>query len=160
MSAAALGDRPRLYPPASYGIRSDEAGDGRFGASRDGGARLHRGLDFTAPPGSLAFAPCDGTIGEDGICYRDDPSYHYVRIHTDWAEVRVLYVEPALPPGTEVAAGQVIGRVQDITKRYGPAMGNHIHLEIRAVGGVLLGSEGRIPSDVVCIDPAWLLEGV
>lgn len=158
MCATARKQRPCLQPPCSYGIRSDEAGDGRFGARRDGGTRSHLGLDFIADVGGLVFAPVDGVTGDAGICYRDDPSYSYVRIHTDWAEVRVLYVAPSLPAGTWVEAGQVIGRAQNVAARYGPPMTNHVHLEVRPVGGVKLGVEGRTPTDVVTVDPAWFME--
>jgi hypothetical protein len=160
MSADALRERPCLYPPASYGIRSDQAGDGRYGSRRDGGRRRHQGLDFVAPPGGLVFAPCDGTIGEPGICYRDDPRYHYVRIHTWWAEIRVLYVTPELAVGAEVEPGRVIGRAQDVAAKHSPLMVNHVHLEVRPVGGVQLGTEGRLPEDVVTLDPEWFLRGV
>jgi hypothetical protein len=36
-------------------------------------------------------------------------------------------------------------------------MTNHVHLEVRPIRGVLLGIEGRRPTDVVTVDPAWLM---
>lgn len=150
--------KPRLVAPVLRGVRNDQAGDGHFGASRDGGARRHRGVDLVAPVDERVWSPCSGRVGERGLCYPDTDKYTFVRIHAPWAEVRLLYVEPCVLPGQDVEAGQLIGYAQDVAARYGPLMTNHIHLEVRLVRGVLMGSAGIIPTDIICVDPLWFIE--
>ena len=150
-------ERPRLFAPGSYGIRVDQAGDGNFGARRDGGLRGHRGVDYAVPAGGIVWAPCSGRVGQYGYCYPDDYTFRFVRIQTDWAEIRVLYVDPRVELGEKVEPGMILGEAQNIAGRYGPLMTNHVHLEVRPVRGVRIGIEGRRPDDVVTVDPTWFM---
>jgi murein DD-endopeptidase MepM/ murein hydrolase activator NlpD len=124
---------PRLRPPSPDGLRGvDAEGSGAFMAPREGG-RWHRGLDILARAGEEIRAPIKGRFARCGVCYPDDDSYHYVDIAAaDDIEVKVFYVEPAraLSPGARIRAGQVIGRAQAISARYGGRVPNHVHLEV------------------------------
>lgn len=157
MPAIAGVKRPRLFAPGMHGIRMDQAGDGTFGARRDGGLRGHRGVDYVVPVGGIVWSPCTGRVGQYGYCYPDDYSFRFVRIHTEWAEVRVLYVDPRVFGGEMVEPGQILGEAQNIAGRYGPLMTNHVHLEVRPVRGVRIGSDGHRPNDIVTIDPTWFM---
>ncbi|CCQ75673.1 M23 family metallopeptidase [Magnetospira sp. QH-2] len=127
---------PQLASPVPGGaIRSPDAmGDGRYGASRDGGKRNHQGVDIVANPGQDVTSTVDGTVTKLGYPYANDKSYRYVEIQTkDGYVVRHFYVNPGnLKPGQAVVAGKTkIGTVQDLSKRYPKGMTNHIHVEIR-----------------------------
>ncbi|GAB6053942.1 hypothetical protein JCM17960_27620 [Magnetospira thiophila] len=59
---------PQLMAPVPGGtIRpQDGMGDGRYGASRDGGKRKHTGVDFVAKPGQDVVSTVDGTVTKLG----------------------------------------------------------------------------------------------
>lgn len=95
--------------PVRGGVKTAPVvGEGAFGASRDGGARLHAGVDLPAPAGAAIVAMADGQIvsfpsgyvGLDAIAVRE-------------AERGVIYAEftrdPKLAIGDFVKAGQVLG---------------------------------------------------
>ena len=149
-----MSERLRIFAPARHGVREGDAwGDGRFGASR--GDRLHKGVDFLATEGERISAPCDGVVRRIGQCYVDTDEYKLIEIHAAGALVRVFYVTPGVAPGDAVSIGDTIGHAQDISRRYAPGMHNHVHLEVRLTGSVLVG-KGREPTEAVWVDP-WLL---
>lgn len=132
--------QPHLIDPAgSYEIRSDPAGDGRYRAPR--GDRLHQGLDTLADPGDSARAPMTGVLVRSGLCYQDDDRFSLAVIECEPWESRVLYVAPfARLIGRRVLMGQIIGMVQDVTKRKDYAaqgMNPHVHTEVRHHGELL-----------------------
>ena len=140
-----------LFAPLRHGVREiDDFGSGRFGASR--GNRLHKGIDYLATFGERVGSPCNGVVRRIGRCYGDTPEYKLVEIDTAGAIVRVLYVNPQVRPRDVVKIGDTIGYAQDISKRYGRGMDNHVHLEVRLTNGVLVG-KGRAPSEYIWIDP-------
>lgn len=149
--------RLELVPPCHGGLRTTDAwGSGAFGAPR--GDRLHAGVDFAAFYGDLVRAPCSGVVRRLGVCYADDPTYRLVEIDAGSAWVRVLYVSPDVQVGDQVHAGtSVLGTVQDVASRYGAGMTNHVHLDVRLVGCVLVG-RGQVPADAVYVDPCLLLK--
>lgn len=125
-------DRHELVNPTGGNIRSDPAGDGRFGAKR--GDRTHRGLDLECRPGQVVYAPCEGFVElRPGRCYEDDGRFALLTIDGKRQSVRILYVEPREAIlGTEVMAGDVVGVAQDITLRgtyRAQGMRPHVHME-------------------------------
>src|SRR5262245_1710115 len=66
----------RFVRIVSGGIRgSDNFGNGAYGASRDGGARAHQGVDLVARSGEAVFSPIPGTIIREAQPYPDDNRY-------------------------------------------------------------------------------------
>ena len=129
-------------PTPSGQIRlNDEHGDGRFGTPR--GSRRHPGIDYKAEPGDLIRAPFSGTITHVGYPYDDDLRFRYVDVSANMFMARMMYVEPIPEKGSVVVKGGLVGRAQDLTKRY-PGIVNHIHLGIRLSWGsaYLTGKSG------------------
>lgn len=113
----------------------DKWGSGDFLASRDGGQRKHKGVDFASPPGSMLQSPIDGDVTKIGFLYSDDPSYKYVQV-TDHQgrEHRFAYVLPNCNVGFNVREGDPLGMVQQISKRY-PGIKDHVHWSVLKAGG-------------------------
>lgn len=133
----------RWISPTGQGIRSDRRGDGHFGSSRDGGSRLHSGVDYTAENGQDIVAVTSGTITKIGYTYSDDLSFRYVEIQTnDGYAVREYYVSPGdgIAVGVTIDVGQNIGTAQDLTGRY-PGITNHVHVEVRHDGQLVNPSD-------------------
>lgn len=126
--------RPELASPTPSGrIAPDVAGGRWFNASRDGGARLHNGIDFEATPGTPVVSTVDGVVTMVGRPYpgaknAGEPTYHYVDVTTaDGHVTRLHYVDPSVKLGDRVRAGETqIGVAQDITLRY-PDNPYHVH---------------------------------
>lgn len=126
--AAYIADRVRSWHPPVKNPklrRCDPLGCGHFGASRDGGARLHKGLDIVAMPGQAVYAPMSGTVskfvtsrGLSGVSISDNKDM----------SAKVIYVNPK--QGIDVVSkGDFIGFAQDIRPTYGAGITNHIHVE-------------------------------
>ena len=110
---------------------NDKFGSGYFGASRDGGKRQHKGVDYAVYPGALVYAHVGGTVTKLGFPYGDDLGFRYVQI-TDTKtnyNLRYFYVEPLVSLHQVVSAQHVIGRSQSLNERY-PGITEHIHFEI------------------------------
>lgn len=109
----------------------DEYGAGYYGAPR--GGRTHSGVDFLAEPGEILLTPVAGVVTKIGWAYRDDPFYRYVQISCgEDLKHRFFYVEPLrLNIGDHVKAGDPVGVVQDLGRRY-RGIPNHVHYEIMA----------------------------
>jgi len=135
-------------------VRSDPAGDGRFGSSRK---KLVKGRVVTYPhqgqdhnckiyqegefPLGGVLSPVNGLITKHGYCYGDDLSWRYVQITDgDLLHHRLFYVFPLVRVGKTVTAGTIVGRAQDITRRYpdDPDMTPHVHYEIMNDAGEYL----------------------
>jgi len=119
---------------------TDDFGSGDFEASRDGGKRKHKGIDYACYPETMIQAKYSGEITKFGYPYSDDLSYRYIEI-TDrhGSKHRYFYVEPdkLLKVGDDVEKNDVIGLSQDISGRYTNKkhqMKNHIHYEILVDG--------------------------
>lgn len=141
-----------LVRPVENAVRGVDAyGSGAFGASRDGGRRAHRGVDFLASPGEPIRAPIGGLVTRVGAAYSGASSLRYVEIANSVTRytARVLYVGPAVEPGWTVAAGDVIGRAQDLAERYPAGMTNHVHVELTGGQGARLN-----PLVVLRVPPA------
>ncbi|MBB3891476.1 murein DD-endopeptidase MepM/ murein hydrolase activator NlpD [Phenylobacterium haematophilum] len=135
--------------PVDSNLRGTDAfGSGAFGAARDGGRRQHRGVDLVAAPGTPVRAPISGRVTRVGAAYSDSAALTYVEIANPATRyvARVLYVGSQVTPGTTVAAGDLIGRAQDLAVRYGAGMTNHVHLELTGRSGGRLNPLVILPS--------------
>lgn len=142
-----------LARPVEHAVRGIDAyGSGAFGASRDGGRRAHHGVDFVAAPGESIRAPIAGVVTRVGAAYAGQDALQYVEIANTATRytARVLYVGPVVQPGSTVAAGDIIGRAQDLGVRYPAGMTNHVHVELTG------GQGGRVDPLVVLPSVAGL----
>ena len=116
----------------------DAYGYGHFGASRDGGTRDHKGVDYRATAGQPVKAPISGYVTKIGTAYSSSPEYKYVEIRNPALryEARVFYVDPDVSVGDSVHLGDVIGTVRSLKLKYGDAMTDHVHLELTGPSGV------------------------
>lgn len=113
-------------------VRVDSEGSGHFGSSR--GGRPHNGTDFAAVPGQQLISPVSGKVTKIGYPYGDDLSYRYIEITTeDKLRHRFFYVSPIfwVQVGVDIACGQTIGTVQNVSARYSNKMMPHVHYEIK-----------------------------
>lgn len=159
-SAAPAGDTPAgvdldedgrydLAWPLTLGERGEDAyGSGAFGASRDGGRRRHNGLDLVAPVGAPIRAPISGIVTRVGQAYSGDAELQFIEITSPTTQysARVLYVGPSRAPGAQVAAGEIIGRAQDLGRRYASGMTNHVHVEFTDRRGAVLDPLAVLPA--------------
>lgn len=136
-----------MISPTGLGIRSDGAGDGRFGAPR--GDHEHKGLDFLAQPGQPVVMPIAVGRGRRlAYPYHYEGDYCGIEVEgyargVGGVIMKMFYMIP-FQVDVEILEGSLIGWAQDISKKYGEPMRPHIHLEIRKNG--------------VLIDPETLLE--
>lgn len=119
----------RLTPPLPHGIRgTDSYGSGAYGSSRDGGGRIHEGVDFIGTPGESVVCPCRATLTWTGYAYADSRVYrslHFRSLDEPDLLVTLLYVEPKDDkPGEEYMPGDEIGTLQNLQDRY-PADSTH-----------------------------------
>lgn len=119
--------------PTGHEPRDHDAyGSGHFGASRDGGARIHAGVDFVAKAGQAVVAPISGYVTKIGYVYAGDPNLRFVEITNPALklEARAFYVRPKVQVGDTVYVGQTIGRVHSLQSKYPGGMTDHVHLEL------------------------------
>lgn len=118
-------------------IRSDTSGDGHFKAYRDrnGSAGTHEGIDLLVYEGQDIYSPFDGIVVRNAIPYKSDTRWKGLLLRrADGLEVIIFYMTPSVGEGTNVKAGQKIGKAQAISKKYSSAMRNHIHVETKING--------------------------
>lgn len=119
--------------PTGEDLRGHDAyGYGEFGASRDGGARRHEGVDFKAEANQPVAAPISGFVSKIGYAYGGDSQLKFVEITNPALhyQARVFYVDPAVKVGEAVAIGHTIGRHRTLSKKYPGDMTDHVHLEL------------------------------
>jgi murein DD-endopeptidase MepM/ murein hydrolase activator NlpD len=129
--------RPDIANPTGQAPRGDDAyGEGRFHATRDGGAREHEGVDYVATPGQAVVAPISGFVSKIGCAYPGDQTLHYVEIDNPALHLtaRVFYVDPNVAVGDAVAVGHSIGEAHTLQQRYRLGITDHVHLEIAERG--------------------------
>lgn len=114
-------------PTGTWEIRNDPDGNGTFLASR--GNRLHDGLDLTCLPGQDIVSPIKGVYRRIVYPY-NDRDFCGMRIVNTWSIVDLFYVEPTIIIGESVAKKHIIGRAQDISKRYSDKMKPHVHMRV------------------------------
>ena len=114
-------------------MRNDSTGLGHFGASRGGGTRKHKGKDYEVEVGEDINSPVVGKVTKIGYPYGNDLSYRYVQVtDIDGNNHRMFYVAPDedIKLGASVSKGTKLGVSQDLSRRHGEDMKNHIHYEI------------------------------
>ncbi len=134
---------PTFYPIVSpyQKMRNDSKGDGFFGASR--GRRTHNGLDIIVTSGSAVYSPIEGVV------FRKAYPYGTTRGNAQWEgfvilgvgdyrgyEVKIFYTRPFVM-GDYVFPGDIVGVAQDISRKYSPAMIDHVHIEVRRNGQLI-----------------------
>ena len=124
----------------------DAYGEGRFHASRDGGARLHEGVDYVARAGQVVDAPISGYVTKIGYAYPGDEVLRFVEIENPalHLQARVFYVDPDVAVGDTVAVGRPIGHAHTLQQKYPGGIVDHIHLEIADRRGRKLDAETLI----------------
>ena len=158
--------RVRTGPSLAFPVRGvgTEAIIGWFGDPRDGGARLHEGLDILAPRGTEVLAPADGfvrrvgtnTLGGNIVWMVDDArgaSYYFAHLDTQLVE-----------NGVSVTTGDTIGTVGNTGNA--ATTPPHLHFGVYATDGFrrrsvdpyhYLFDSGKRPAEISA-DPALLGE--
>lgn len=113
----------------------DDWGAGHWGASRDGGSRLHKGIDVESVPGAPVFSPVDGKVTKLGYVYDWDKHpgkkhLRYVEVSADGYKYRMYYAKPTIEVGDVVKQGEQVGIAQELGVFY-PGITEHVHLGIR-----------------------------
>ena len=129
--------RADIANPTGQPPRGEDAyGEGRFHASRDGGARDHEGVDYIATAGQTVDAPISGYVTKIGLAYPGDETLKFVEIENPALHLtaRAFYVDPDVAVGDAVAVGQPIGHAHSLQRRYPLGITDHIHLEIAEHG--------------------------
>lgn len=121
--SSARGSRKETIWPIRGGQREvPRSGTSSFGASRDGGARLHAGVDLGAPAGAAILAIEAGVIrsfpagyvGLDAVAVQGEHGILYGEFARD----------PKLRVGDRVETGQVLGAARS------SAYGSMLHVEL------------------------------
>src|SRR5262249_20701978 len=112
--------------------QTDAYGCGEFGASRDGGARRHEGVDFKAAADQPVAAPISGFVTKIGFAYPGDSTLKFVEITNPALHyvARVFYVDPSVAVGQAVHLGAPIGVHHSLAAKYPGGMTDHVHLEL------------------------------
>ena len=121
--------------PVGTKIRNDKGGLGHYGAPRS--KRLpngklkryaHEGTDYECIPGQDIKAPCTGIMTRSRPYAHSE--YDGVRIDAKRLSIQIFYVTPDKTLfGKSVIMGQIIGKAQDISKRYADVT-PHVHIQI------------------------------
>lgn len=127
-----------MISPTGHGIRHDDKwGRGVYGASRDGGTRIHRGVDFIVSPiGQIVVAPCGGNVIRVKRPYAEPIKgvlFSGLLIQATDFEYTMFYLDPLSEViRMRVEQGQIIGHAQDISLKY-PGMIPHIHMQFDSI---------------------------
>ena len=126
-----------MISPTGHGVRGiDVWGQGRYGAPRDKGTRIHPGSDFVCIPGQDVVSPINGVVVREKIPYATPSKgilFGGLLIKNSDCEITMFYFEPLREViKMPVAKGQVIGTAQDIGLRY-PGIIPHVHLEFTSI---------------------------
>jgi hypothetical protein len=128
-----------MISPTGQPVRiQDNHGRGNYGASRDGGSRIHRGADFICTPGQEVVCPLpEAKVVRIAKPYANDMRWNGLLLRAPHLEVKLFYMSPKPDiVGQWVHLGDVIGYAQDISVKY-EGMTPHVHLEICSINPVL-----------------------
>lgn len=118
-------------PRGSYVVTQE------FGPPLPGlGYNFHTGIDLAAPRGTSVYAARAGRVYAAGWDYNDFSLGYYVGItHADGYQTLYghLLRQPLVRVGQEVAAGQMIGQVDNT----GYSFGDHLHFMVRRNGQLI-----------------------
>ena len=126
-----------MISPTGHGVRGvDVWGQGKYGAPRDKGTRIHKGADFVCIPGQDVVSPINGVVVREKIPY-STPSqgvlFGGLLIKNSDCEITMFYFEVLKDViRMPITKGQVIGKAQQISLRY-PGIIDHIHLQIDSI---------------------------
>ena len=114
--------------------KQDAKGAGHFGAPRrnkDGTPRKHGGIDTVAEPGQDVRATTGGIVKRWGYADKIKYGLRLVEVETTNGKYlqRFLYADPIAAEGTDVKAGQVIGRAQSLQSRH-EGITDHVHFDV------------------------------
>ena len=119
-----------MINPTGGRVRIDSLGDGRYGKSR--GRRMHKGVDYECVPGQDVKMPVSGIITRIKRPYANS-DLNGIEIKTPVMQVTIFYMEVYKDLiGKKVFSGYVIGKAQDVSKRY-DGMTPHVHLQIDSI---------------------------
>lgn len=143
---------PDVVNPTGAAARDVDAyGSGAFGASRDGGARSHAGVDYIAAAGQPVRAPISGFVTKIGFPYAGDTGLRYIEIDNPALKIvaRVFYVQPDVTVGQVIRLGAIIGQAQTLQARYPGGITDHVHLELADANGRKLDASKLITARLV-----------
>jgi hypothetical protein len=143
--------------PTGLGVRSDGAGDGKFGAKR--GDRVHLGTDFLSVAGQGVVACVDAQYRRFvRRVYATDSTYTGMELETETFMLTYFYVSPSINHMDFVKAGDLIGLAQDIKAKWGDPMRNHIHMQlaIKPYGAIIKG--GSWNTNLIYINPLHFID--
>lgn len=127
----------KLVNPTGGKIRNDSLGLGHYHSKR--GPRLHAGTDITCIPKQDVRSPITGVFKRVAHPYYDDNKYSGMVIIGPQITVKMFYVAPIITLlGKHIQAGEICGYAQDISKKYGPDMIPHLHLQIEEIDPEIL----------------------
>jgi len=118
-----------MINPTGRPIRSDQEGDGHYGASR--GLRRHNGIDYECKEGQDVLAPFNMIILRVAKP-KAGSSLSGIEWQKGKSTGKMFYFlpDPNLT-GNSVQEGDVIGVAQSVSKSYGlPKMKDHIHFQV------------------------------
>lgn len=108
---------------------------GEFGAARDGGKRVHGGLDRAAPEGTPVYPRMGARVIEIDKVGKTDAGFYVKMINDDGTYVSYSHLRNVnVEPGQRIDIDTVVGGVGRTGKGGKPAYGAHLHEVIR-VGG-------------------------
>lgn len=149
--------RADFVNPTGHDPRQHDAyGEGEFGATRDGGARRHEGVDYMARAGQQVVAPISGYVTKIGYAYADDGNLKFIEITNPALRIsaRVFYVNPRVEVGQPVPMGHTIGTAKSLQRKYPGGMTDHVHLEVMDRRGVRIDATRIIKAEYVPITVA------
>jgi len=125
-----------MISPTGYGIRHDSMGSGCYRAPR--GDRWHDGVDFLCEPGQDIVAPIAGVVMGPANPYPGGP-YTGLVLEGNDCVLKIFYVRPLRSLFKKwVEQGEVIGKAQDISAKYGGGMLPHVHVRVISYNPQLL----------------------
>jgi len=126
-----------MISPTGHSIRGiDVWGQGKYGAPRDNGTRIHEGADFICIPGQDIVSPINGVVVREKIPYSTKSQgilFGGLLIKNSHCEITMFYFEPLKEViKMPIIKGQVIGKAQDIGL-WDPGIVPHVHLQIDSI---------------------------
>jgi hypothetical protein len=100
----------------------------------------HRAFDIWAKPGTPTYAPVPGKIVEGDFDHIIGVEY------TEGRKIDLNHINPVVSEGQYVSAGQLVGYIKE-------GEGNHVHMEPRPNGVIILSCFAGLTADDLLKDP-------